>query len=50
MVYICVKCGFSFNRVGEVETCPSCDVPEIRKATDEESNEFFKNSSKRGFV
>ena len=45
MIYICVKCGFSFNRVGEVESCPSCDTPEIRKATDDEADEFSKNAS-----
>jgi len=40
MVYICTKCGFSFNRVGEVEFCPSCDSSDIRKADDQEADEF----------
>jgi len=45
MVYVCIKCGFSFNRFGEVESCPSCDKTDIRKATDKETEEFPRNSS-----
>ena len=47
MVYICTKCGFSFNLVGEVETCSSCEEPDVRKATENEAKEFPGNSPEK---
>lgn len=37
MVYICENCGFIFNRLGEIEECPTCEAKHIRSATEEET-------------
>ena len=41
VVYICAKCLFSFERLGEVESCPDCGSVNIRHATDEEQSEYL---------
>jgi rRNA maturation endonuclease Nob1 len=40
MIYICDKCLFIFERVGEVAACPDCGKPDIREATEAEKGEF----------
>jgi rRNA maturation endonuclease Nob1 len=40
MIYICDKCLFIFERVGEVDSCPDCGIPNIREATEMEKEEF----------
>ena len=37
MIYCCVDCSFLFQRVGEIQECPSCDGSRIRSATPEET-------------
>ena len=39
-IYHCKKCGFTFSRVGKVETCPDCGKPDIRPALEHEIAEF----------
>lgn len=45
-IYHCKNCGFTFSRVGEVETCPDCGKPDIRPAKEHEIQEFRENHSK----
>ena len=42
MVFICDKCGFLFERVGVVDSCPVCDKASVRASTSEEEAEFIK--------
>lgn len=41
MVYCCKQCGFLFHRYGSVQTCPACESPDIRPATEEEAKQFY---------
>jgi rRNA maturation endonuclease Nob1 len=42
MIYICDKCLFIFERVGEVDSCPDCGGPDIREATETEKGKFVE--------
>lgn len=42
-IYYCKNCGFTFKRVGKVETCPDCGKPDVRLALEHEVSEFQKN-------
>jgi rubrerythrin len=44
MIYTCQRCKFTFERTGEVETCPDCGKDGIRPATDKEIADFKKYS------
>ena len=37
MIYCCEDCGFLFQRVGEIQECPSCEGHHLRSATPEET-------------
>lgn len=37
MIYCCEKCGFLFQRMGEVRACPFCEGDRFRPATAEET-------------
>lgn len=37
MTYCCEECGFLFQRVGEIQTCPFCEGHHFRSATPEET-------------
>ncbi len=41
--YTCCKCRFTFERVGEVDSCPDCAHPNVRNATGEEIAELLRN-------
>lgn len=41
MIYCCEDCGFLFQRVGEVEECPSCEGSRFRPATAEEAERLL---------
>lgn len=45
-IYHCKNCGFTFSRVGKVETCPDCGKPDIRPALEHEIQEFRENQEK----
>lgn len=47
MIYTCDKCLFTFERVGEVTTCPGCGKETIHEATDSEKADFRKNLENR---
>ena len=47
MIYTCNKCLFTFERVGEVITCPDCGKEAIREASDSEKEEFHRNLENR---
>ena len=40
--YICENCLFQFERVGDCQKCPDCGKERVRKATDEEKEDYFK--------
>jgi len=42
-VYICTGCLFNFERSGEIEICEGCGRPNVRRATDEETAEYYHN-------
>jgi len=42
MIYICEKCYFGFDRIGEIDICPNCDKPSIREANYIEKIAFQK--------
>ena len=44
MIYICNVCLFTFERTGNVETCPDCSKLNLREATVSEKDEFHKNN------
>ena len=37
MIYCCEKCGFLFQRMGEIWECPFCEDGRFRPATAEET-------------
>lgn len=37
MIYCCEKCGFLFQRMGEIQECPFCEDIRFRPATAEET-------------
>ena len=37
MIYCCEDCAFLFQRVGEIDNCPSCDSSRLRFATQTET-------------
>lgn len=39
-LYTCDNCHFTFERAGEIESCPDCGKPNIRAAKQEEIIEF----------
>ena len=41
MVYVCERCAFLFERMGEVETCPVCGAPCLREANAAEQAAFL---------
>ena len=43
MIYTCHKCGFEFERVGEIKTCPDCGSDQIAQATEQEQNEYWQH-------
>ncbi|MDY4785061.1 hypothetical protein [Pygmaiobacter massiliensis] len=49
MVYICDKCQFLFERMGEVLNCPVCNSNHIRPADDAERTRYeeSKNASEQ---
>lgn len=42
MIYTCKQCGFLFHRYGSVQMCPACEHPDIRPATQEETERFHQ--------
>lgn len=40
MVYVCEKCNFIFERVGEVESCPYCDAKGVQPADQAEEEAY----------
>ena len=42
-VYTCTKCEFTFERAGEIDTCPDCGHMGIRLSTAEEVQEYQRN-------
>ncbi len=44
-VYICGKCQFCFERVGEVTACEDCGHINVRLANDEEIAEYERNKA-----
>ena len=47
MICCCETCRFVFERTGEVDFCPDCGKPSIRKATSEEKDEYARNIEMR---
>lgn len=51
-VYICCKCGFRFERKGDVQACPDCGHVNVREASEKESGDYLRekspSSEKRG--
>ena len=47
-IYHCKKCGFTFSRVGKVETCPDCGKPDVRPALEHEIAEFHSHQQEFG--
>lgn len=39
-IYICEKCCFIFERVGEIESCPDCGNSHIRIADSQEAEQY----------
>ena len=48
MIYCCEDCGFIFQRVGEIQTCPSCEGYRLRSATHEEMEKLQSLLNNRG--
>jgi len=42
MTYCCENCGFLFQRVSEVQTCPFCESYHFRSATAQETDRLHK--------
>ena len=42
MTYCCEVCGFLFQRVGEVQTCPFCESYHLRSATAQEADRLHE--------
>ena len=42
MIYVCEKCNFAFERVGNIEQCPDCGKMNIRHANEEEINKYLQ--------
>lgn len=42
MIYVCEKCHFTFERVGNIEQCPDCGKMSIRQATEEEIKKYLQ--------
>lgn len=42
MVYHCEQCGFLFRRYGDVRGCPACEHQDVRPATEEENQQFYR--------
>ena len=40
MIYCCEDCGVLFRRVSEVRSCPFCEGPHFRPATEEETKQL----------
>lgn len=40
--YICEACRFQFVRHGDVTQCPDCGKEAVRKASQEEADEFIR--------
>ena len=40
MIYTCQRCKFTFERTGDIGTCPDCGKDSISPATDEEIADF----------
>ena len=40
MIYCCDDCGFLFQRVGEIQECPSCESSHFRSATQTEAEKL----------
>jgi uncharacterized Zn finger protein (UPF0148 family) len=40
MIYCCEKCGFLFERYGDVEQCPDCNSSRVRHADEQEQSDF----------
>lgn len=40
MIYCCEDCGFLFQRVGEIQECPSCEGSRLRSATQTEAEKL----------
>lgn len=45
-IYYCKSCGFTFKRVGKVESCPDCGKPDVCPALEHEVQEFWENQDK----
>jgi len=45
MIYTCNSCRFTFSRVGDVDACPNCGKPFVRKATQKEEEGFHKQQT-----
>ena len=42
MIYVCEKCHFTFERVGNIEQCPDCGKMNIRQAKEEEIKKYLE--------
>jgi hypothetical protein len=43
--YICCKCKFTFERAGEVDSCPGCLHPNVMEVAGEEIAELRDNQA-----
>lgn len=48
MIYKCEQenCGFVFERIGEIDSCPDCGSHKIRFANEDERKEYLQNKQK----
>lgn len=42
MIYVCEKCHFTFERVGNIEQCPDCGKMNIHQANEEEIKKYLE--------
>ena len=42
MIYVCEKCHFTFERVGNIEQCPDCGKMNIRQAKEDEIKNYHE--------
>jgi len=42
MIYVCEKCRFIFERVGNIDQCPDCGNINIRQANEEETKKYLQ--------
>ena len=50
MIYTCHNCGFEFERVGEISSCPDCGSDQIAAATEQERYEYLQHKKEFNLV